>query len=332
MLADVVVDLQYGDSGKGKVSHHLCRVNDYTHVIRYNGGCNAGHTIYHEGKKFVTHHIPCGVFFGVRSVIGPGCVINAKQFMSEIEELKESGFDVENLVKIASNAHVITDFHVAQDKKDSEIGTTKKGNGPAYRDKYDRKGVRAIEFPEFTPYIIDMYTELHENEEFKEVKVLFEGAQGFGLDIDWGDYPYVTSSHCTVGGAILNGVPPKCIRDVWGVAKVYETYVGAKQFEGPDPVFEKIRDIGEEFGATTGRPRQVNWMDIDALKMAIDINGVNKLVFNKKDVLEKVNRWCIYSGFNAFEFDKAEDMEKWITESLDSRVTNVTFSGDKHAI
>lgn len=332
MLADVVVDLQYGDSGKGKVSHHLCRVNDYTHVIRYNGGCNAGHTIYHEGKKFVTHHIPCGVFFGVRSVIGPGCVINAKQFMSEIEELKESGFDVENLVKIASNAHVITDFHVAQDKKDSEIGTTKKGNGPAYRDKYDRKGVRAIEFPEFTPYIIDMYTELHENEEFKEVKVLFEGAQGFGLDIDWGDYPYVTSSHCTVGGAILNGVPPKCIRDVWGVAKVYETYVGAKQFEGPDPVFEKIRDIGEEFGATTGRPRQVNWMDIDALKMAIDINGVNKLVFNKKDVLEKVNRWCIYSGFNAFEFDKAEDMEKWITESLESRVTNVTFSGDKHAI
>jgi len=332
VLADVVVDLQYGDSGKGKVSHHLCRVNDYTHVIRYNGGCNAGHTIYHEGKKFVTHHIPCGVFFGVRSVIGPGCVINAKQFMSEIEELKESGFDVENLVKIASNAHVITDFHVAQDKKDSEIGTTKKGNGPAYRDKYDRKGVRAIEFPEFTPYIIDMYTELHENEEFKEVKVLFEGAQGFGLDIDWGDYPYVTSSHCTVGGAILNGVPPKCIRDVWGVAKVYETYVGAKQFEGPDPVFEKIRDIGEEFGATTGRPRQVNWMDIDALKMAIDINGVNKLVFNKKDVLEKVNRWCIYSGFNAFEFDKAEDMEKWITESLESRVTNVTFSGDKHAI
>jgi adenylosuccinate synthase len=332
VLADVVVDLQYGDSGKGKVSHHLCRTKDYTHVIRYNGGCNAGHTIYHEGKKFVTHHIPCGVFFGVRSIIGPGCVVNAKQFLKELEELKESGFDVEELVKVASNAHVITDFHLAQDKKEESIGTTKKGNGPAYRDKYDRRGVRAIEIPEFAPYIVDMYTELHENEEFEEVKILFEGAQGFGLDIDWGDYPYVTSSHCTVGGAILNGVPPSCIRDVWGVAKVYETYVGAKQFEGPDPVFEKIRDAGEEYGATTGRPRQVNWMDIDTLKMAIDINGVNQLVLNKVDVLEKVKRWCVYSGFNAFEFDKADDMKLWITDELKTRVTNVTFSGDKHAI
>ena len=332
MLADVVVDLQYGDSGKGKVSHHLCKINDYTHVIRYNGGCNAGHTIYHEGKKFVTHHIPCGVFFGVRSIIGPGCVISPKQFLSEIEELKESGFDVENLVKIAANVHVITDFHLAQDKKDDSIGTTKRGNGPAYRDKYDRKGVQAVEIPELAPYIIDMYTELHENPEFDEVRILFEGAQGYGLDIDWGDYPYVTSSHCTVGGAILNGVPPSCIRDVWGVAKVYETYVGAKSFEGPDPIFSKIREVGEEFGATTGRPRQVNWMDFDMLKMAIDINGVNKLVLNKADVLKKVKRWCIYSGFNAFEFDKAKDMEKWIIDTLKSRVTNITFSGDKHAI
>ena len=136
-----------------------------------------------------------------------------------------------------------------------------------------------------------MYTELHDNPEFDEIKILFEGAQGFGLDIDWGDYPYVTSSHCTVAGALLNGVPHTCVRDVWGVAKVYETYVGSKLFEGPDPIFAKIREVGEEFGATTGRARQVNWLDFDSLKMAININGVNRLVFNKTDVLEEVNAW-----------------------------------------
>ncbi len=332
MIADVIVDLQYGDCGKGKVAHHLCRTGDYTHVIRYNGGCNAGHTIYHEGKKYVTHHIPCGVFFGVKSVIGPGCVINIEQFLNEISELEKDGFDVRNLIAIASNTHVITDFHMAQDSKDVKIGTTKRGNGPAYRDKYARKGVRAFEFAELQPYIIDMYSELHDNSEFDEVKILFEGAQGFGLDIDWGDYPYVTSSHCTVGGAILNGVPPKCIRDVWGVAKMYETYVGSKAFEGTDDIFQKIRKVGEEFGATTGRPRQVNWLDIDHLKMALSINGVNKLVFNKTDVLEEVDKFCLYSGINMFQFDSSRDMKYWIEEELSGKVEDITFSGNKHAI
>ena len=152
MLADVVVDLQYGDCGKGKVSHALCRQNDYTHVIRYNGGCNAGHTIYHEGKKFITHHIPCGVFFGIKSIIGPGCVLNIDQFFKEIKELEDAGVDTKNLVKVASNVHIITDFHLAQDSKDTEIGTTKRGNGPAYRDKYGRRGVRALEVPELFPW------------------------------------------------------------------------------------------------------------------------------------------------------------------------------------
>jgi adenylosuccinate synthase len=212
MIADVVVDLQYGDCGKGKVAHALCREHDYTHVIRYNGGCNAGHTIYHEGIKFVTHHIPCGVFFGIKSVIGPGCVIHVETFLQEIEELEKFGIPARDLVKIASNAHIITDFHRAQDKKDEDIGTTKRGNGPAYRDKYDRRGVRALEDPRLTDYIISLYHELYENEEIENIEILFEGAQGFGLDIDWGDYPYVTSSHCTVGSAILNGVPPKLMK------------------------------------------------------------------------------------------------------------------------
>ena len=263
MLADVIVDLQYGDCGKGKVANHLCKINDYTHVVRYNGGCNAGHTIYHNGQKLITHHIPCGVLHGIKSIIGPGCVLNVDQFFKEIEELEEAGIVVDGLIKIASNVHIITDFHLAQDRRDSEIGTTKRGNGPAYRDKYARKGMIALEIPELSEYIIDMYQEIHNNEKYDEVKILFEGAQGFGLDIDWGDYPYVTSSHCTVGGAILNGVPPKAIRDVWGVSKAYETYVGAKDFQGLDPELELIRELGDEYGATTGRPRQTNWLDLD---------------------------------------------------------------------
>ncbi|MBT5638740.1 MAG: adenylosuccinate synthase, partial [Candidatus Peribacter sp.] len=141
IIADVVVDVQHGDSGKGKITHHLAREGNYTHVVRYNGGHNAGHTIYHEGKKFITHVIPCGVFFGIESVIGPGCVINPQRLLEEMAELRDAGIDIDNLLSVAKNAHVITDWHLAEDNKDKAIGTTKRGNGPAYRDKYGRKGV-----------------------------------------------------------------------------------------------------------------------------------------------------------------------------------------------
>lgn len=335
MIADVVVDLQYGDCGKGKVAHALCRENNYTHVIRYNGGCNAGHTIYHNGKKFVTHHIPCGVFFGIKSIIGPGCVIHVDTFLKEIEQLEKEGIPAKKLVHVASNAHLITDFHRVEDGKDEEIGTTKRGNGPAYRDKYGRKGVRALEDPRLQPYIISMYHELYENEAYNDIRILFEGAQGFGLDVDWGDYPYVTSSHCTVGSALLNGVPAKAIRDVWGVAKIYETYVGAKNFEGPDEVFDEIRELGQEYGATTGRPRQINWLDFDMLKMAARINGVSKMVINKMDILEEVNSWCLYDGPNLYQFKTRQDIEMWLEGKLEIEVDEdieVMFSGDKEYI
>ena len=332
MIADVVVDLQYGDCGKGKIAHALCRERKYTHVIRYNGGCNAGHTIYHKGQKFVTHHIPCGVFFGIKSIIGPGCVIHVDTFLEELEQLEEAGIPAKKLIHVASNAHLITDFHRVEDGRDEEIGTTKKGNGPAYRDKYGRKGVRAMHDARLQPYIISLYHELYENEAYNEIEILFEGAQGFGLDIDWGDYPYVTSSHCTAAGALLNGVPPQAVRDVWGVAKIYETYVGAKKFHGGDDVFELIREVGEEYGATTGRPRQINWMDFDLMKMAIDINGVNKLVINKMDVLDEVQKWCLYSGLSVYEFESREDMEHWLWSSLEYKEMDIMFSGDKEAI
>ncbi len=335
MIADIVVDLQYGDCGKGKVAHALCRQNNYTHVIRYNGGCNAGHTIYHEGVKFVTHHIPCGVFFGIKSIIGPGCVVHVDTFLEEIEKLEEAGIPAKELVKVATNAHIITDFHRAQDKKDKEIGTTKRGNGPAYRDKYGRKGVRAVDDPRLANYLTNIYLELYENEEFEDIEILFEGAQGFGLDVDWGDYPYVTSSHCTAGSALLNGVPPKAIRDIWGVAKIYETYVGAKEFEGPYDEFDEIRELGQEYGSTTGRPRQVNWLDFDLLKMAARINGINKIVVNKMDILDIIGKWHAYHGPHILQFDSRDDMEFWIEAKLHSDVCEdiqTFFSGDKENI
>lgn len=335
MIADVVVDLQYGDCGKGKITHALCRERDYTHVIRYNGGCNAGHTIYHEGEKFITHHIPCGVFFGIKSIIGPGCVVHTDTFLKEVKMLEDAGIKTKDLIFISTNAHLITDFHRAEEKEEADIGTTKKGNGPAYRDKYARKGVRAFEDSRLSAYMIDLYEELYDSEEFGKIEILFEGAQGFGLDIDWGDYPYVTSSHCTVGSAVLNGVPPKCIRDVWGVAKIYETYVGAKDFEGVDELFEEIRELGQEFGSTTGRPRQINWLDFDLLRMASRVNGASHIVFNKMDILDEVQCWCAFEGEMLYEFKSRNDIELWLETKLHLEVDKdieVMFSGDKEFI
>ena len=217
--------------------------------------------------------------------------------------------------------------------KESKIGTTKRGNGPAYRDKFARTGVRAEDVPALRPYLMDLYEELHERT--TNPIILFEGAQGFGLDPDWGDYPYVTSSHCTVGSAILNGVPANCIRNVWGVAKIYETYVGAKKFEGREQIFNEIRDLGEEYGATTGRPRQINWLDFDLLKMALRINGVNKLVINKMDILQQLDIWCLYDGPNLYEFRSREDIEMWLESKIESEImqeVEIMFSGDKTQI
>ena len=174
MLADIVVDLQYGDCGKGKVTHHLCKTEGYTHVIRYNGGCNAGHTIYHNERRFITHHVPAGVFFGVKSIIGPCCVLNIDQFFQEIKELEEGGIKTQGLLFIAENAHIITKNHLEEDGKDTKIGTTKRGNGPAYRDKYDRKGLRAKDVPALRPYLINLYQELHER--YQNPKILEVGS------------------------------------------------------------------------------------------------------------------------------------------------------------
>jgi adenylosuccinate synthase len=308
---DVIVDLQYGDCGKGKVAHYLANTNSYTHVLRYNGGCNAGHTIFHTGKKFVTHHIPAGVFFGIKSVIGSGCVVDPVQFFSEIKMLEEGGVDTKGKIFIAKNAHIITEANKNEDKAvGAKIGTTARGNGPSYRDKYGRTGVRAETVPELQPYLIDLYDEWFVQPGDKNI--LAEGAQGFGLDIDWGDYPFVTSSHCTTAGALLNGLPPKSVRAVWGVAKIYETYVGSKKFQPEGAVFGAIGDLGEEFGATTGRRRQTNWMNMQTLERAINMNGVTHLVFSKTDVLRAVGAWTVIDKDAVIAFNSEKEMQDFI--------------------
>ncbi len=156
--------------------------------------------------------------------------------------------------------------------------------------------------------------------------MILKDKKGFGLDIDWGDYPYVTSSGCTVGAAIANGVPAKRIRNVWGVAKVYETYVGLKEFQPDDPIFDKIRDAGAEYGATTGRPRQCNWIDSNNFFKAVDINGANKIVFNKADILRQLKTWKIYDekGF-LVSFKDEFSMKEWFLDRL-PRSTEVFWS------
>jgi len=337
MIADIVVGLAYGDEGKGKVTHHLLKSGEYTHCLRFNGGCNAGHTIYHQGQKFVTHHIPAGVFFGVKSIIGAGCVVNLEQFYAEIQMLEEAGIQTGGLVYIATNAHIITDLHLEEDGVDVTIGTTKRGNGPAYRDKYERVGIRAEEVPELvdSSYLIDLYREFYSRD--GDPIILCEGAQGFGLDIDWGDYPYVTSSHCTTAGALLNGIAPSAVRKVYGVTKAYETYVGSKTFHGSGRVFDLIQQVGDEFGATTGRPRQCNWLNVQHLHRALAINGVTDLIVNKVDILREVDKWNLRSYENNAIYIQLGNEATWkqyiryylVDENKD---INITFSDNPERI
>jgi len=336
VTADIIVDLQYGDSGKGKVAYHLAKDGSYTHVMRYSGGANAGHTVYHNGKKFVTHIIPVGVFFGITSIISNGCVVNVKGFLEEVQELEDAGLEVRKHIRIASNAHIITDTHLEEEVNESKIGTTKRGIGPAYRDKYARVGVRAEEIPELKEFIIDLHDFFHNSSD--GIEVLCEGAQGYGLGVDWGDYPYVTSSNPTVSSVLASGVPRDAIRDVWGVIKAYETYVGGqkrgKPFQPDDPVFKKIQKVGGEFGATTGRSREVNWIDMDLVTRGAQHNGITKLVINKFDILREVGAWGLVKNGEPVTFDtEAEfrgEAEKFARElGLDSESVYFSESPEK---
>ena len=327
--ADVIVDLQAGDTGKGKVAHALAK--EYDLILRYNGGANAGHTVYHDGKKVVTHLVPIGVLFGIPSVIGLGCVVNIKKLEQEIKDLNDAGFKTDGLIFVDERAHVVLDKHIEEDSSESKIGTTRQGIGPTYRDKYNRTGMRIKDLgtqPSSLFSVIDTYELFHNKH--NDWKILCEGAQGFQIDIDWGDYPYVTSSHCTIGSAVLNGIPPQSIDKIFGIMKAYETYSGFKTHfqDENDPALEKIQEAGSEFGATTGRKRKVRWLDLDGVIKAININGVTDLIINKADILEKVGTFKYMRNGKLVECDSLMDFQDRVEQILNknTEVIHITWS------
>lgn len=319
MKADIIVDLQYGDSGKGKVAYALCKENPYDYCLRFNGGNNAGHTIWEGDKKFITHSIPSGILHGIPSIIGAECVLDINHLENEIKELEALGVNVRDNLFVDYRVALITEQHLKEDGKDTEVGTTRRGIGPAYRDKYARIGkrVKDLKSPNFN--VVDSY-ELLFKKRAEELRVLCEGAQGFGLDITWGDYPYCTSSHTNVGGAVSCGIPPRSIRNIYGVGKVYRTYVGSKVFERDDPVMEQIRTVGGEFGSTTGRPRQVDYIDLEELIIAARINDVDTLILNKTDVLRKVGVWNVVKNDKVYHWHNEDSFKEHVSEILHSEL------------
>lgn len=334
MKVDVVLGLQWGDEGKGKIVDVLAA--SYPIVARFQGGPNAGHSLHFEGKKFVLHSVPSGVFRkGAVNVIGNGVVIDPIIFKHECEEIEAMGVPVRERVMISKKAHLILPTHRIIDaaseasKGKSKIGSTLKGIGPTYMDKTGRNGLRVgdiltADFTErFTSlknkhkvflkqYDFEYNAEEHEAEWLNAVeymrsfnlidgeyvvnkfladnkKILAEGAQGSMLDIDFGSYPFVTSSSTTCAGACIGlGVAPGKIGSVYGIFKAYCTRVGSGPFptELNDATGEELRQKGFEFGATTGRPRRTGWLDLVALKYAIMISGVTNLIMMKADVLD----------------------------------------------
>ena len=333
-MADIVVGLQYGDEGKGKVVKHLIENNDYGVCVRFNGGPNAGHTLYYKGQKLVTHLIPSGITRAdCMCLIGPGCVVDEDKFGAEIRMLQEAGIpDVRERIKVASTAHLISDLHIEQDKANDRAGSTHCGIRPVYRDKYDRCGVRVSD--KFTRIccceVVDSYHYLSEVTQ----PILFEGAQGFMLDIDHGNYPFVTSSHCTASCITTTGYNYNLVRKVYGVAKIYRTYLGKMpDFEVENETFLKLAELGDEFGATTGRNRQCSWLNLFELKKAVTVNGVHELIINKCDILQKFGIFMLYDLDGTLaQFDTFELMQKHISDALADQDVNITYYYSKDRI
>ena len=317
---DICCGLTWGDEGKGKIVCQLAKSGKYDYVCRWAGGDNAGHTVIVGGKKYITHLIPSGVFYGVKSIIGPGCVINRESFIREIECLKYHGFDT-SLVRVSRKAHLVFDHHINEDIQTHHKtqGSTAKGIAQCYRDKYARVGKRAEEDDFFKDHLWD---------EKLEGKILCEGAQGFWLDVDQGNYPYVTSSTTLPYGACSLGFPPQKKRRIFGAAKVYDTRSGSDP-DFPEKLMEdedlkRVGKIGEEFGSTTGRERKVNWLNLDKLIKATQITGTSVLVISKVDVLEKIGKYKTYFGGKLFEFSDIEEMSMFINYHIRKECPYIT--------
>jgi len=303
-----VIGMQFGDEGKGKIIDFLAESADV--VARFNGGNNAGHTIKVNDETTILHLIPSGILHkGKINIIGNGLVVDPNVLLKEIEDLKNKGVKVtpDNLI-VSENAHIILDKHIKEDKeKNKHLGTTARGIGPAYTDKVARTGLRVIDYVnqnnEFSKKLnsfVKNTTLLINNLLDKNKKILFEGAQGTLLDIDFGTYPYVTSSNATVGGICTGlGIGPKKIDKVLGVAKAYTTRVGHGPLptELKDEIGKKIQKTGNEFGATTGRPRRVGWFDALMCKYSAMVNGLDAIVLTKLDVLSSLDEIKICIGY-----------------------------------
>ena len=311
----VVCGLAWGDEGKGKVTSALASTsNQFDMVCRWAGGNNAGHTIYKDGKKYKTHLIPSGVFYNLPSIIGPGCVVHWKSFMEEVFYIKENGFD-HNLIKISPRAHIVTDEHIDKDKRDlsEKLGTTSKGIAPCYAAKAARIGKLAKDLP-----IIEQLGFLWD--ENLSGNILCEGAQGFWLDMDMGNYPYVTSSTTLPYAACSLGFPPQKIKKIVGVSKIYDTRSGEDP-DFPDSLFENpelalIAKEGKEFGVTTGRPRKVNYLNLDKLIDAVKISGTTHLIVNKVDILENVNVFKLIYQNKLVSFKNINEMKTFLNKKL----------------
>ena len=340
MPVDIILGLQWGDEGKGKIVDVLSK--QYKIIARFQGGPNAGHTLEFEGIKHVLHTIPSGIFHdSVINLIGNGVVIDPVILEKEIKSLYKYNINFSKSLFISRKAHLILPTHRILDaaseasKGNKKIGSTLKGIGPTYMDKTGRNGIRVgdIEKPNWiNKYnqlkekhlklldfydvkvkfnlkkfekeffqaidlikemnIIDSEVFLH-NEINSKVNILAEGAQGSLLDIDFGSYPYVTSSNTTSAGACTGlGIPPNQLNNIIGIFKAYSTRVGSGPFptELSNSIGKKIAKIGNEFGSTTGRSRRCGWLDLVSLKYAVRINGINKLVMMKSDVLSGIEK------------------------------------------
>ena len=311
---DICFGLSWGDEAKGKIVSHLAKENNYDFVCRWGGGSNAGHTIYKDGKRFKTHIVPCGIFYGVKSIIGPGCVVNKESFQKEIHYLNSYGFDT-SLIKIHPKTHIIMDHHISDDKEHYKSqGSTNNGIAPCYRDKYGRIGTQVKEDDFFKEYLWDQ--KLYGN-------VLCEGAQGYWLDIDKGNYPYVTSSTTLPYGACSLGFSPKLIRNIYGACKMYDTRVGTDP-DFPESLlsnldFKQIIEVGQEYGTTTNRVRKVNWLNMDKLIEAVNVSGTNIVVISKVDVIEKVKLYKIIYQNKIISFNSISEMKHEISNLLNNR-------------
>lgn len=342
---DVVLGTFYGDEGKGKIIDYLGSNADI--AVRCSGGNNAGHTIEVDGIKFAFHLIPSGILNkGTIAVIGNGVVVDPKVLIEEMENLKEHGYSADNL-RISDKAHIILPYHVEMDKLleenrgNNKIGTTARGIGPAYCDKYERCGIRAedlisnrfeelltininnknkifemyghetvdlektlADYKEYAkilkPYITDTVTLIH-NALDEGKKVICEGAQATLLDIDFGSYPFVTSSNPSIGGVCTgSGVGARDIGEVYGVLKAYSSRVGAGPYvtEQNNEIGDTIRELGHEYGTTTKRPRRCGWLDLVALKYAVRLNGITGLAVNHVDTIGKLDNIKLCVAYN----------------------------------